>query len=265
MLPALPVLLRDMKMYRLFVIFFVSFFSVITSRAQIAGQTGNEPGFILKREYSFHFVAHSDGVGAGFRWGQRNTVNSGRFIDFDVVNMKHPKEIKMGNIYMFDEARKFVYGKQNYIYISRIGLGSLRVLNEKPYWGGLDIRRFYCFGASFAMAKPSYLYILDNSSSTYYYDLILQRYNPAEHDLSNIYGRGPFLEGFGESKFYPGAYFKAGFSFEYGPEKSMVRYIETGIVAEVFASEIPMMAFNENKNFFITFYISANFGRRYNP
>ncbi|HBG71348.1 MAG: hypothetical protein A2W93_01470 [Bacteroidetes bacterium GWF2_43_63] len=265
MYPASAGLLRNMRLLKVSVIFLVSFFSVITSRAQIAGQTGNEPGFILKREYSFHLIAHSEGMGLGYRWGQRNTVNSGRFIDFDIVNMKHPKEIKMGNVYMFDEARKFVYGKQNYIYLSRIGLGSLKVMNEKPYWGGVDVRRFYCFGASIAMAKPTYLYILDNSTSSYYYDLILQRYNSEEHNLSNIYGRGPFLEGFSESKFYPGAYFKAGVSFEYGPEKSTLRYVEAGITADVFAKKIPIMAFNENKNFFITFYISANFGKRYNP
>ncbi|MPL99176.1 hypothetical protein SDC9_45392 [bioreactor metagenome] len=255
-----------MRLLVLSIGFLISLFSVISTRAQIAGQTGNEPGFILKKEYSFHVMAHSEGLGFGFRWGQRNSVTSQRFVDFDILNMKHPKEIKMGNIYMFDDANKFVYGKENYIYLSRIGLGGLKVVNEKPYWGGVDVRRFYCFGASIAMAKPTYLYILDNSTtSSYYYDLILERYNPEEHNLTNIYGRGPFLEGLSETKIYPGGYFKAGFSFEYGPETSMVRYLETGVAVDVFAKKIPIMAYNKNENYFITFYITANFGRRYNP
>jgi hypothetical protein len=253
-----------MKLYAALFILSICLFPVISLNAQTIGQTGNETGFILKKEYSVHFLAHSEGLGLGFRWGQRNTVNSGRFIDFDIVNMKHPKEIKMSNVYMFDEARKFVYGKQYYVFMSRIGLGSLRVMNEKPYWGGIDVRRFYSFGASIALAKPTYLYILDNTAYSYYYDLVLQRYNPEEHNLSNIYGRGPFLEGFSKSRIYPGAYFKTGFSFEYGPEKSLLRYIETGVVVDVYASKIPIMAFNKNRNYFISFYISANFGKRYN-
>jgi len=254
-----------MKLLVLPIGFILCLFSAFSSCAQVTGQTGNEPGFILKREYSFHLTAHSEGLGLGFRWGQQSTVNSQRFVDFDILNMKDPKEIKMGNVYMFDEAKKFVYGKENYIYISRIGLGSLKVLNEKPYWGGVDVRRFYSFGASIAMAKPTYLYILDQTTGTYYYDLVLQRYNPEVHNLTNIYGRGPFLEGIGESKFYPGLYFKGGVSFEYGPEKSVVKYLEAGVAADVFIKKIPIMAFDNNRNYFITFYISANFGKRYNP
>lgn len=244
---------------------FLCCFSFLTAFSQDVGTTGNETGFILRKEISFNFLAHSEGIGIGFRYGQNNTVNSQRFIDIGVLNMKHPKEYKVGNIYMLDNARKFVYGKQNHVMILRAGLGSLKVLNEEPYWGGVDVRRFYVFGASVAMAKPSYLYIIDQSASNYTYYLTLERYNPEVHNMTNIYGRGPWLEGLGESRFFPGLYFKGGFSFEYGPERKLVRYIETGLAADVYLGNIPIMAENPAKNFFITFYVSANFGKRYNP
>lgn len=243
----------------------ISLFSVFHLSAQDVGLTGEERGFILKQEYSFHLTAHSEGLGLGGRWGAQNTVYAQRFIDFDLLGMKHPKEIKRGGLYMYDDARKFVYGKQNSVFISRLGLGSVTTLNEKPYWGGIDVRRFYSFGLSVAMAKPVYLYILRQTTTAYYYDLVLERYNPAIHDLTNIYGRGPFLEGLGESKFYPGLYFKGGVSFEYGHEKSTVRYLEVGVAADAYLSKIPMMAYDKSRNYFITFYISGNFGRRYNP
>ncbi len=241
------------------------FLPVLYTSAQEVGVTGNERGFILKREFSINAMAHSEGLGFGMRWGQNNTYNRQRFFDIGLLNMKHPKEIKMGNVYMFDDARKFVYGKEYYVFMMRVGFGSMKVLNEKPYWGGVDVRRFYILGPTLAMAKPAYLYIIDQSTSTYNYYLSLERYNPEMHNLTNIYGRGPILQGLGESRFFPGFNFRGGFSFEYGPEKKLVRYIETGISADVFLSDIPIMAYNNNKNYFITFYISANFGKRYNP
>ncbi len=245
--------------------FIFCLFSVLVATSQEVGTTGNEHGFILKREYSAHAFAHSEGMGFGMRWGQYNSYNSQRYINFDLLNMKHPKEIKMGNVYMFDNARKFVYGKQNSVLMMRFGLGSMNVLNEKPYWGGVDVRRFYEFGASIAMAKPVYLYIIDQSSSTYTYHLNLERYNPEEHNILNIFGRGPMLKGVGESKIYPGLYFKGGFSFEYGPERRLVRYVETGVAVDLYLKKIPIMALAENTNYFISFYVAANFGKRYNP
>ena len=255
-----------MKFLSLIIIGFVTcFISISALKAQNVGQTGNEAGLIYKQERSFNFLAHTQGVGAGFRWGIRNTARTQRFIDFSILNMKHPKEVKMGNIYMLDDALRFVYGKKNFVYITRFGLGSQRTLNEKPYWGGVDVRYFYSFGASLSMAKPSYLYILRTSGSSYYYYKELERYDPAEHNLYNIYGRGPFLKGLGKSRFYPGVFFKAGLSFEYGAAKTAVKYIETGVAADVFLKPIPIMAFNKNNNYFLTFYVSINLGKRYNP
>ncbi|PLW92212.1 MAG: hypothetical protein C0592_11955 [Marinilabiliales bacterium] len=253
-----------MKWY-LFILFAIlSFCFPEIAAAQSVGETGNEPGFIYRREYNIYGKIHTEGWGIGFRWGQNNTVNSQRYIDFHINNMKHPKEIRTSNSFYFEDARSYVYGKQYYLLMARLGFGSMRVLNEKPYWGGIDLRHFWSIGPTIAMAKPIYLYVIDDSSYLYSYYLRLEKYNPGVHNTSNIYGRGPFFKGIGESKFYPGLTFSTGLSFEFGNEKTSVRFLEVGATADLFFKSIPIMAYNENEQYFITFYLSYHFGRRYN-
>jgi hypothetical protein len=40
--------------------------------------------------------------------------------------------------------------------------------------------------------------------------------------------------------------------------------IETGISVDAFAKPIPMMAFNKNSNFFLTFFIRVLVGKQWN-
>ena len=253
-----------MKWYLITILTILGFLFSEVSYAQSVGDTGDEPGFIYRREYSFFPIIHTEGWGLGFRWGQNNTVNSQRYIDFHITNMKHPKEIRTSNSFYFEDARSYVYGKQYYVFMARLGFGSMKVLNEKPYWGGVDVRHFWSIGPTIAMAKPVYLYVIDDSSYMYSYYLQLEKYNPEVHNTGNIYGRGPFFQGFGESKLYPGLSFTTGLSFEFGPEKTSVRYLEVGATADLFLKSIPIMAYNTNEQYFITFYLSYHFGRRYN-
>lgn len=223
------------------------------------------PSVMLKREFSFYGMAHSRGLGLGFRWGTNKTALNKNMIEVEFLNMKHPKEIRTSNNAYFESARSFVYGKENYVMLLRGGLASQHIINEKPYWGGVEVRRYFAFGASIGMAKPSYLYVIGQTNSPYEYFLSLEQYNPETHDLNNIYGRGPFFKGFGQMKFYPGLYSKMGLSFEYGSDKSIVKALEVGVAADAYLSKIPILAFCKNEQFFITFYLTMHMGRRFNP
>ena len=70
--------------------------------------------------------------------------------------MKHPKQIRVINPYYYN-ARSYVYGKLNHVYMLRIGYGFKKLLNRKPYWGGIELRVLYMGGLSLAFAKPVYL------------------------------------------------------------------------------------------------------------
>jgi hypothetical protein len=93
-----------------------------------------------------------------------------------------------------------------------------------------------------------------------------EKYNPDNpyHGEEFIYGRAPFINGFGEIKLYPGAYIKTGLNFEFGSLNSKIRALEAGASLELFPIAIPIMAFNPEQNLIFTFYLNFSLGKRYN-
>jgi hypothetical protein len=218
---------------------------------------------LLSKEYSFYGMVHTEGWGFGGRFGSNRTYYNKRMLEFELLNMKHPKEIKTINPY-FTGNKNYIYGKTHYNYFLRAGLGNMKTLNEKPYWGGVQIRYFYSYGITVDFNLPVYLYILNYSSSPGEYIVSEERFDPEEHNHSNIYGRGSWTSGFKYFGVNPGLYFKAGLNFEYGIEDKYVKAIEAGFIADGFLKEVPMMAFDNDKRLFLSFYLSLHFGRRSN-
>jgi hypothetical protein len=159
-------------------------------------------------------------------------------------------------------ARSYVYGKLNHVYMLRAGYGHKRLLNRKPYWGGIELRVLYMAGASLAFAKPVYLYFWDETYSF----IKEEKYDPDNyyHSSEYIYGRAPFFDGIGELKVFPGVNAKAGLNFEFGALNSKIRALEVGAVFEYFPKAIPIMAYNPAENVFLTFYLNFSLGKRYN-
>ena len=178
------------------------------------------------------------------------------------MSQHHPKEIRVSNNAYFSNARSFVYGKKNAIFLLRGGPVSTKILNDKPYWGGIEVKHYYSLGLSLAAAKPVYLYIIDDNSYQYYY-LVEEKYDPSKHDLSNIFGRAPFFKGFGNMRFYPGLYFQTGLGFEVGKSKNVIRQLDVYANIDFYFSKIPLMAYASNSNYFINFALAYHFGRRY--
>ncbi|MFA4851309.1 MAG: hypothetical protein WC599_02215, partial [Bacteroidales bacterium] len=148
--------------------------------------------------------------------------------------------------------------------ILRAGLGKQKIINSKPYWGGVELRYFYYGGFSLGLLKPVYLYILNETGTPNIYNLDMERYDPDKHLAKDIFGRAPFFQGFNQLKPMPGLYAKLGLNFEYGAYDESLKAIETGITIEAYLKPVPIMAFNENKNIFISLYFSFHFGSRRN-
>jgi hypothetical protein len=221
---------------------------------------------LLTREMSGGFILHSLGWGLEFRKGKNVDFNKRRMMEFDFVEMKSPKEVRVINPY-FSNAKSYIYGKLNHIFILKGGIGHQRLIATKPYWGGVELRYFYMGGASLGFAKPVYLTIINLISiSQYYfeYELTDEKYNPEEHFRDNIYGRASFTKGFNEIRLYPGLYGKMGFNFDFGTYSSSIKALEIGAVIDVFPNPIPVMAYNDKEYYFLTIYLSVSFGKRYN-
>jgi hypothetical protein len=216
---------------------------------------------LLRKELTGGVVLHNRGVGAQIRFGKNKTWFKSRIIEIEMVSMKHPKQVRVINPYYFN-ARSYVYGKMNHVYMLRGGYGMKKMLNRKPYSGGVEVRYLLMGGATIAFAKPVYLYFWDES----YAIIKEEKYNPDNyyHSSEYIYGRAPFTRGLGELRVYPGVMGKGALNFEFGNENAKIKALEAGVVLEAFPIAIPIMAFNPSQNLFFTFYINFHLGKRYN-
>lgn len=218
-------------------------------------------GVLLKKEQSGAITLHTNGWGAGYRYGNHVTGYMKRLYEVEFSTMKHPKETKLQNPYYFN-SKPYTFGKKNSMFIIRGHIGNQHVMFSKPNWGGVEVRYFYVGGASIAFLKPIYLYILSEDLQDF--SLTTEKYDPEEHFSDNIYGRGPFTKGFDEISIKPGASVKAGLNFEYGPYMEKLKTLEVGATLDFYPSPIEIMALNDPNYFFLTLYFSFHFGKRYN-
>jgi hypothetical protein len=248
-------------------VFCVSFCLSLLLAVQVIGQVNpneyqEEPKVLMKNEWTLGVQLHSAGWGVGYRRGQNITASKKRTIEFDLVNIKHPKEIRTVNPY-FDNAKPFFYGKLNSITVLRSGIGRQKVLYSKAEKSGVEVRLLYSGGFSLAIAKPVYLYILYPTAFRGEYEIVIEKYDPDLHFVDNIYGRAPFNSGFDGIKPYPGAYAKAGLSFEYGSNTTSIKCLEAGFCLDAYAKEIPIMAYSDNSAYYLNIYLNLVFGRRW--
>lgn len=236
---------------------------VIDGQAQQDQVVDTSANIILLKEFSGGILFHSQGWGLNLEKGWNVTAFRKRTLGFEFVEMKSPKQVRTINPY-FSNSKSYVYGKLNSVFVARLNYGMEKLLNRKPYWGGVELRLLYSAGASLGIAKPVYLYILTPTSDFFDYQITEEKYDPEAHFIDNIFGRAPFTRGMDEISLYPGLHAKLGLSFDYGVYKSKVKSLEAGIALDVFPDPVPIMAYNDPDYYFLTFYIGFNFGKRYN-
>ncbi len=230
----------------------------LEARAQSPSNVDNK--ILFRKEWSCYLLAHTGGWGFGYRNGKHKTYLRKRMWEAEFVTMKHPKEKRVVSEY--ENNRSFIYGKLNSLYIFRGAYGVQRVLNGKPYWGGVELRWFMYGGVSLGITKPVYLYIVKLNEETGLYDVVVERFNPEEHNIQQIYGRGSFFKGFDHLGFYPGVYGKTGLNFEYGADDQLLKSLECGATLDYYPLAVPMMAFTPKQNLFLSLYISFHLGKR---
>ncbi len=214
---------------------------------------------IYKHTLDGGIMFHSRGFGLQISKGKNLTSRKNFFYEASLVNVKSPKQIRSINPY-YPNSKSFVYGKLNELFILRGGFGYSKVLNRKPYWGGVELRYHYSGGVTLGLAKPVYFYVNKSATSNTYET---QRFEDGLY-IYEVVGRAPFTKGFGEMGLHPGIYLKGGVSFEFGPVKSRINALEMGTLIDIFINQVQLMADNNPKNIFFGFYLSYKFGKRYN-
>jgi hypothetical protein len=222
-----------------------------------------EPDKIFyKNERTFAILLNSNGLGINYRYGKRVTALRKIIYEGDLVNIKHPKEIKLNSGSYYLSTRSFVYGKINQFYNLRIGIGLQDELFPKFDRGGISIRRYYSFGPTIGIKKPIYYQInLDTNGDAIPETQIIEKFSYDQHpQTAYIVGRASYFKGFSEISFVPGLYGKLGFMFEFGKFNQTIHALDAGIIVDAFIKEIPIMAAYNNQ-VFLTLFVSYRFGK----
>ena len=235
-----------------------TFFAIQLSYAQKADRIVKKP--LLRYENSYGISFNSDGWGGGYRYGKAKTYRNKKVWDFSFYFVRDTKQYRYYNQYD-NSAKSFFFGKQIHFYSFQILRGREKILTEKPYWGGVEIRYFYFGGLNLGIGKPIYMYIVDFMNGGV---LTLEKYDVQKHDLENIWGRGPFSKGLSEIEFHPGLSWKMGLNIEFGPYQEKTKALEAGLIIDAYVLPVQIMGFDDPKYAMFRLFLAYRFGKRYN-
>ncbi len=237
------------------------FFLLSLSLQGYCQQPDNSPKDVLyKRERSGFLEFRSNGWGFGYRLGKFKTGFKKKTWDLSFSFVRDIKQIKVVPINKAYGSR-YYFGKLIYFYNLKALYGTQKVISTKPYWGGVEIRRFFFGGANLGIGVPVYVYVynFDDGAGT-----TLEKFDPQKHDYQDIYGKGPFTKGLSELKLYPALSFKSGLNVEYGMLSSVTKAVEAGFQLDLYPIPVQIMGFKDPSYFMASIYLAFHFGRRYN-
>ncbi|MGP8214592.1 MAG: hypothetical protein ACLQQ4_03415 [Bacteroidia bacterium] len=227
-------------------------------------QNGEDVNVVYKDMALGGAFMHSEGWGLFFRKAKIVSIYKKWFWEVETATMHSDKEIKSQNTY-FPDATSYYFGKLNGMQVFRFGTGYYRTVWRKNNERCVEIDAIYSGGLSLAVLKPVYLEIIEPTSVPDIISLSTQIYNPATDNIDNIYGRASVFDGLGQLTFHPGAYARLGLNFDYGNRHDMIKAVETGIEIDAYPQQIAIMApqVAQNNQFFINYYLSISFGKRW--
>ncbi len=217
-----------------------------------------------RNERSVGAALNSDGWSAIYRDLRQIKPSHRWFIEGSVEGFKHPKEIKLSNYY-FQNTGSFVFGKLNSTWTIGGGAGYQQEIFGKHDLGGVSISWFAGGGATVLFAKPIYYKVIVWLNNDYYTIEEQQFDNNTIHEPLQILSRASFFKGFNEIKLYPGLYGRGGFNFEYSRNDRITHALEVGGSLHAFTKKIPIMASEDNKQFYPSIFVSYRIGMILDP
>ncbi len=245
---------------RIAIIVFLFIFST-AGYSQEQPKTSSSEGNQSFHRYEFYGSAflHTNGFGAGIYKAKRITGFKKRVLALEFLNLKHAKEYKSSSF--SQNGGSFFYGKLNSAFLLRPTISFQKILYTKDAKKGVQLSYALYGGPTLAFLKPIYLEIISFSTGLNDFRKI-EKFDPNVHSFDNIIGKAPSLTGLEETKLLPGLHAKFGLNFEYSPHDDILRAIETGVAMDGFIKKVPIMAYETNRQFYFTFYINFNFGRK---
>jgi len=103
-------------------------FSLLTVNTFSQGEIDEQQKIMLRNEKSGIVYLTSNGIGAGYRYGKRITARNQTMYDFDLMNVKHAKELRVTSNFNYYSSRTFIFGKLNNFYEIKGSIGKQYVM-----------------------------------------------------------------------------------------------------------------------------------------
>lgn len=223
----------------------------------VAQDVGEVHHDVTCKEWNFELTVHTGGFGLGFQHGRTADNLNKHFWEVELLYNQHPKSVRSTNL-LYSDVKPCRYGQLYTLFFLRGGYGYQRILNHKPYWGGVQIRYTVSGGFSVGIGIPSYVEVYNYNTG--FPEIV--RYDPEIYNLNTIMGGTSFLYGWLGTTFRPGFYAKTGINFDFASGDYRIQALEVGICMDMVFPFIQQMAFNKAKPFYLAAYLSYDFGRK---
>lgn len=273
------------KYIRLIKVFsFIALLSSFSAYGQepVVGTTPlTEDDIVFKREFSMGLKAHTHGYGISANFVRINNIFKKKYIEVEVMNLKHPKERRQQSPFASgrNSARGYIYGKKNSFYTINLNFGTMHTITNKGQRNGVQVSWYYSYGPSLGIVKPYYLELIYDVNEVGNLVTRNERYTEenASWFLNNglIYGASGITYGWDQINLFPGIQLKGGFNFDWAKFYEMVKSIEVGAMINVHAglvknsdgdlkvSRVPIMIEDKNSFIFTNLYLRLNIGKRW--
>ena len=233
-------------------------------------------GVVYRNEYTGNLTLHTNGYSLAYNNGKIKTYYKTSYYHIELGVMNDPREQKQNrNIPLsFNKvSQSFKFGKQNSLYILRVGKGEKKLISEKAKRKGVAIGYNYEAGPSIAFLRPYYLELIYNfeQNGRPFNELRSEKYSPDNAgkflDYNSVFGGAPGSKGWTELGIVPGIQGKFGVFFSLGAFEQYAKSVEIGLMGDLFIRKIPIMVETQaisNKPYFLNFYATVEFGKRKN-
>lgn len=220
-----------------------------------------EPGY--KKHGIFHFKFNTDGYGLGYEIGKTKSIFKTTIYQIELNEKKHRKEEKQsrgsGN---FVVGNPFVFGKQNYFYQLKLGIGQQRMIGGKGNKNGVGVYGIFAGGLSVGLERPYYIDVQDPPNSGKIRTISYSKADSAVFMGREILGGAGIAKGWNEMKIVPGLHAKTALRFDWGRFNNTISAVEAGFNFEYYTKKIEQMVGVPATPFFMNGYIAVLFGSR---
>jgi hypothetical protein len=226
------------------------------------------------KEFSGGGFIHNNGWGLIARYTKYSIKDVKVNYEFNFARLKHPREVKIVNP-IVQNAKSYVFARLNTFYVVRIGVGSDKLLFDKSFKDGVEVRGNFLVGHTAGLAKPNYIQYWGPDKNPLFDQPDVVKYNPGIHNPFDILGSAGFSNGLNETTYHPGVFVKAGLHFDWSKSDERIKALEVGTTMDLFADKVPIMAdeicnnagncisTNANKQLFLTFYANILLGKKW--